>query len=188
MEVWKDIPGYEGLYEASSYGNIRSKEGKTTSSATCSKRVWKQRIMKQKYRKGTNGRLDAMITLWKNGSPHYYLVSRLIASTFCDNLLYTSMTVNHKDGNPLNNNADNLEWLSVADNIRYGFENGQFASFMKPVTAINPKNYLDKLFASSYAEMDRKLGQYRGYTSRMIGLNSDILYSKSGKVYHITPF
>lgn len=188
MEVWKDIPGYEGLYEASSSGSIRSKEGKTTSSVTCSKRVWKQRIMKQKYKKGKNGRLDAMITLWKNGAPHYHLVSRLIASTFCDNLLYTSMTVNHKDGNPLNNNADNLEWLTAADNIKYGFENGQFSSFMKPVTAFNPKNHLDTIFASSYAEMDRQLGQYRGYTSRMIGLNSDVLFSKSGQVYQIMPF
>lgn len=63
-----------------------------------------------------------MVTLWKDNKPHSHLVSRLIATTFIKNLLNSDYTVNHKDGNPLNNSADNLEWLSRADNIKYGFK------------------------------------------------------------------
>lgn len=47
-ELWKDIPGYEGLYQASNLGRIRSAPGKTTSSARYKVRVWKVRIIKAK--------------------------------------------------------------------------------------------------------------------------------------------
>lgn len=183
MEAWIDIPNYEGLYEASSEGRIRTKEGKTTSSARFNVRVWKQRIMKQKFRKGRNGRLDAMVCLWKDGEPHYHLVSRLIASAFHGDMLYTSLTVNHKDGNPLNNRSDNLEWLTRSDNIRYGFENGQFESFMKRIEAVCKNG--DRICARSYADMDRKLGRYRGYTSRMIASGFVELISSDGTEYCI---
>lgn len=187
MEIWKDIPGYESLYEASDKGNIRTKEGKTTSSARFEKRTWKQRILKQKYRKAKNGRLDAMVTLWKENKPHYYLVSRLVAATFCGNMLHTAMTVNHIDGNPLNNSASNLEWMSRIDNIKYGFLNGQYSSIAKAISVTN-KNDGWIIYAESYSEMDRKLGQYHGYTSRMIKLKSTTLYDKSKQAYHINPF
>lgn len=183
METWIDIPHYEGLYEASSEGRIRSKEGKTTSSARYKTRVWKQRIMKQKYRKGKSGRLDACVCLWKDRTPHYYLVSRLIASAFHGDMLYTSLTVNHKDGNPLNNNADNLEWLTRVDNIKYGFENGQFERFMKRIEAVDKNGC--KISARSYAEMDRKLGRYKGYTSRVIASGFMKLINSCGSEYCI---
>ncbi len=186
MEIWKEIPGYIDLYEASNTGKIRTKEGKVTKSARFERRVWKQRILKQKYKKAKNGRLDAMVTLWKDGKPFYHLVSRLIAATFHENMLNTNYTVNHKDGNPLNNNESNLEWLTRQENIKYGFKNGQFAHIMKPITATNEK--AQTLFACSLAEMDRQLGQYRGYTSRMTKANSIYLYNKAGERFKINPF
>lgn len=186
MEIWKDIPCYRGLYEASDKGNIRSKEGKTTSSARCKKRTWKQRIIKQKYRKTKHGRCDAMVILWKDKKPHSHLVSRLIATTFIKNLLYSDYTVNHKDGNPLNNSADNLEWLSRADNIKYGFKNNQYRHIMKPISATNANDYT--IFAESYADMDRQLNQYHGYTSRVVSQNKTTLFSKSGDKFSIDPY
>ena len=127
-EIWKDIPSYEGLYEASTLGRIRTKEGKATSSKRFPVRVWKQRILKQKYgRRTTGGHKDARVMLWKDGKEKTWLVSRLVAMTWCEGY-DKKLTVNHKDGNPNNNNADNLEWLSLADNIRHGFENGLFST------------------------------------------------------------
>lgn len=64
--------------------------------------------------------------MWKDGKPKDFLVARLIATTFLEDLLETKMTVNHKDGNRLNNNVENLEWLSLADNIKYGFQYNQY--------------------------------------------------------------
>ena len=183
MEMWKDIPNYEGLYEASNTGQIRTKAGKATSSAKYHKRVWKQRIMKQKFRIAKNGRVDAAICLWKDGKPHYHLVSRLIASAFHGDMLFTSMTVNHKDGDTLNNASDNLEWLTRADNIKYGFANGQFKSIMKPIIVVN--NQGKQIHARSFAEMDRKLGRYRGYTSRRLSSGIFELISSDGTAYCI---
>ena len=50
-EIWKDVVGYENLYEVSNYGRIRTHENKTTSSARFKERHWKQRILKQKFQK-----------------------------------------------------------------------------------------------------------------------------------------
>ena len=129
MEQWKDIPGYEGLYQASTQGSIRTCEGKTTSSARFEKRVWKQRILKQKLYKNRKGRIDARVSLWKDGIEKTWLVSRLVAITWCDGYLQ-GLTVNHKNGNPLDNSADNLEWLTRAENIKHGFREGLYKNWM----------------------------------------------------------
>ena len=132
MEQWKAIPGYEGLYEASNLGRIRTAEGKTTSSARFPHRVWKQRIMKQKYQKRKSGSgEDARICLWKDGQEKTFLVARLVALTWCDG--YTDgLTVNHKDGNPVNNCSDNLEWVSLSDNIKHAFRAGLYPQSKAP--------------------------------------------------------
>lgn len=124
-EKWKDIPGYEKLYQASTLGRIRTCEGKTTSSARFSHRVWKQRILKQKCTKNLKGRKDCRVELWKDGKHKTFLVSRLIALTWCDGYK-EGFTVNHINGDCLDNSANNLEWLSRGDNIRHGFANGLY--------------------------------------------------------------
>jgi hypothetical protein len=127
MEQWKDIPGYEGLYQASTDGRIRTAEGKTTASARFPHRVWKQRIMKLKYQTRKSGRSkDARVCLWKDGKEKTFLVSRLVALAWCDGYA-DGLTVNHKDGDPMNNHPDNLEWISLADNIRHGFRTGLYS-------------------------------------------------------------
>ena len=125
MEEWKDIPGYEGLYQASTQGQIRTCEGKVTSNARYGKRVWKQRILKQKCCQNAKGRSDLRVELWKGNSHKTWLVSRLIAMTWCDGYR-DGWTVNHINGNPMDNRAENLEWLSLGDNIRHGFAIGLY--------------------------------------------------------------
>ena len=124
-EEWKDIPGYEGLYQASTQGRIRTCEGKVTSNARFPHRVWKQRIMKQKYTTNRKGRSDCRVELWKGKEHKTWLVSRLVALTWCDGFK-EGYTVNHKNGNMLDNRSDNLEWLSHGDNIRHGFAHGLY--------------------------------------------------------------
>lgn len=125
MEEWKDIPGYEGIYQASTDGRIRTVEGKSTFSKRHGKRVWKQRVLKQKCNAGCKGRRDFRIELWKDGNHKTWLVARLVALTWCEGY-QDGLTVNHIDGNYLNNNAYNLEWVSLSDNIRLGFETGLY--------------------------------------------------------------
>ena len=78
MEKWKAIPEYEGIYEASDLGKIRTADGKTTWTDRHGARHWKQRILKQKWRRRQNGRRsDARVCLWKDGTD---AISSLYAS------------------------------------------------------------------------------------------------------------
>lgn len=128
MEQWKAIPGYEGLYEASNLGQIRTAEWKITSNARYQRRVWKQRVMKQKVADRKSGKhKDARVCLWKDGKEKTWLVSRLVALAWCEGF-HDGLTVNHIDGNPLNNAASNLEWVSLGENIRHAFSTGLIQS------------------------------------------------------------
>lgn len=183
--MWAYIPGYEGLYEASTDGRIRTVLGKTTQNKLYSKRVWKQRELKQskKYRHKSKINYDYTVTLWKDNIPHKYLVSRLIAATYHGNNLNTDLTVNHIDGNPLNNNADNLEWITREENVKYGFANGQYSTTMKRLTIMSSSGIVFEF--DSYSDVDKFLTQYRGYTSRAMQLGLTKIKSKKGKVYFV---
>ena len=181
MEQWKDIPGFDGIYEASTEGRIRSKEGKTTVSRIHGIRHWKQRIIKQKWARRKNGKSsDARVALWKEGKPHYFLVSRLIALTWCDG--YTEgATVNHIDGDPANNAAENLEWLSLQENILHGFENGLYPT-QKNCTLVKEDG--SQMFFRSLSQASLFLGRSIKYVSLCLQRNKNAM-SADGEVYQI---
>ena len=180
VEEWKDIPGYEGLYQASTAGRVRTCEGKTTSSARFKVRVWKQRIMKQKITANSKGRKDCRVELWKNGKHKTYLVSRLVAMTWC-NGYSDQLTVNHIDGNPLNNSYLNLEWVSKTENIKHGFENGLYHKQKRCGLKRSDGNIL---FYRSQAQASRHIGRTNNYISGCIKHGRNAV-SKSGETYEI---
>ena len=113
MEEWKSIPGYEGLYEVSSYGRVKSLEISYTR---------KNGIMDHKpeiiLSPKNNGTGYFMVCLYKNKTHKYYLIHRLVALAFLpnpDNL----PCVNHKDEDKTNNKVDNLEWCDHKYNSNY---------------------------------------------------------------------
>lgn len=165
MENWRGIPGYEGIYEASDMGRIRTCEGKTTSNALYPLRIWKQRVLKQRHqkRKGSK-KTDARVSLWKNGMESTHLVSRLVAMAWCPGFEQTS-TVNHIDGNPENNRAGNLEWVTLTENIQKGFECGLYKT-QKPVDLIGKDGTVVRF--RSMACASRYLGKNSGYISCLI--------------------
>ena len=102
-EIWKDIPDYEGIYQVSNLGNIKSFT-----------KVSNGHILKPCISKGYK-----YVCLNKNGKHKNYAVHRLVALAFVKNP-YGYKVVNHKDENKLNNNADNLEWCTSHYNFNYG--------------------------------------------------------------------
>lgn len=180
-EIWKPIPGYEGLYEASSLGRIRTADGKTTSSARFPHRVWRQRIMKQKWRnRKSSERSDARICLWKDGKEKTHLVARLIAMSFLP-VPYDKLTVNHIDGNPQNNAVDNLEWVSLAENIRLGFQTGLYKTTQKPMTLVD--EYGNEIRFASQMETSRFLGRNHGYVNCLVKRGQRFATAQDGTKY-----
>lgn len=163
LEVWKDIPGFEGIYQASSFGRIRTCNGKTTFTKFHGIRKWKQRILRYK---GENQQTGYRVTLWKNGKSKDYLVARLVALTF---LGISDLTVNHIDGNRFNNKIENLEWCSLSENIRKGFETGLYKN-QKKVLLINKKTG-EKIVFRSLSQGDIFLKKNHSYLSDKIKRN-----------------
>ena len=116
-EVWKDVVGYEGLYQVSNLGKVRSLT-----------RIVERSDKTVRLR---NGKMLSLIkksdnyistTLFRNGKKKTVLVHRLVASAFIPNP-NGFQEVNHKDENPSNNHVDNLEWCDRSYNINYGNRN-----------------------------------------------------------------
>jgi len=179
-ELWKDIPGYEGIYQASTCGRIRSVDGKTTQSVRHGERKWKERILKPKAC-SNYACIGYRVSLWKEKKAHDYLVARLVAATFIKNNLSTNLTVNHLDGDRLNNNIENLEWLTLSDNIKYGFEAGQFPQKETILTDIETGETL-QFRSQSMAGV--AIGRNTGYISLCIR-KSRVATAKDGKKYTI---
>lgn len=106
-EIWKDIPGYEGLYKVSNIGRIKSLNYG---------RMKKEQVLKPKRASCYD------VVYLSDGKGHKYrTVHSLVAEAFIENPEEKAQ-VNHLDGNKRNNTADNLEWVTPAENIRHSVQ------------------------------------------------------------------
>lgn len=161
-EIWKDIPNYNG-YQVSNYGRVRT-YNKITKTEKHGERHWKNRILKFK---GKTPRTGYRVDLWKKGNHKSFLVARLVAFTFYEKDINNhNLTVDHLDGNRLNNNINNLELVSLEENIKRAFENGLNPSQIK-VKIINKNTNYDKTYRS-LSQASVAIGYNKGYISEKI--------------------
>lgn len=110
METWIDVKDYEGLYQVSNYGRIKS----------VAKLIFNGKIyffrdeLILKPRKLPNGYIQ--VSLCKNNKYKTFYAHRLVACAFLENK-NNKPQVNHKNGNKSDNRAENLEWVTVSENI-----------------------------------------------------------------------
>lgn len=116
QEIWKDIAGYEGSYQVSNLGRIKS---------LVRKNVTKEKILNG----GNNG--DGYIKVSLNNKLHY--VHRLVADAFIPKIEGRNF-VNHKDENKSNNNVNNLEWCTNKENINHSVDKLHHPNFLKTNT------------------------------------------------------
>ncbi len=109
-EIWKPILGYEGLYEVSNLGKVRSLNWKN-----------KKGVVHELTYKLTRNYFSVGLT--KQGKQKWHKVHRLVATAFIDNP-ENKPQVNHKDCNKLNNCVSNLEWCTASENMRHAENNG----------------------------------------------------------------
>lgn len=120
-EKWMSIQDYEGLYEISNFGQVKSLDREFTSISKgkfCVKR-WKGRILKPKYRK--DGYVN--ITLAKHGINKVLFVHRLVGQAFIENP-ENKPEINHIDGIKTNLFVGNLEWSTKSENKKHAFDTG----------------------------------------------------------------
>lgn len=131
-EIWKAIPGYEGIYEASNCGRIRSVDRVSVGRWGHNKR--RSHILTQTKCHGEYRQVRFSI----DGIKSQPLVHRLVAQTFIPNP-HNLPQVNHKDGDAANNHVDNLEWCTASQNcIHRGRVLGKWVGHQKqPVRCIN---------------------------------------------------
>lgn len=122
-EVWKDVVGYEGLYQVSNLGRLKSLEKSTKFYSGYQKKICERKYPERIICKNhiSNGYLQ--IELFKNGKVKRLTMHRIVAKTFIPNP-NNYPCVNHKDGNKLNNNANNLEWCTYKQNTEHAIKTG----------------------------------------------------------------
>ena len=165
-EIWKDVAEYEGFYQVSNKGNVRSVARKDSIG-----RKRDGRILKPAYDRG--GYLN--VGLCKNGKSKTKNVHRLVAETFIPKPK-GFLEVNHKDENKSNNRVENLEWCTREYNNTYGT---RIEMVCKKVKAVNIKTGEAVTF-NSVKEAGRKghhcgvvsmacRGVYKDSTGKLVG-------------------
>lgn len=119
-EVWKDIKGYEGLYQISNLGRVKSLSRIVVFRGR--ERLQKETIL----REATSRKGYSLVSLQKEGTAKTQKVHRLVAKAFIPNQ-QNYPQVNHKDENKKNNCVDNLEWCDCKYNNNYGLRTSKIS-------------------------------------------------------------
>lgn len=116
-EIWKDIEGYEGYYQISNLGQVKSlsRESKNR----CGKITLKEKLLKSYL----NNQKYVNVNLYKYGKRKSFKVHRLVAIHFIPNF-ENKLEVNHIDGDKSNNCTNNLEWCTAKENTQHAHKNG----------------------------------------------------------------
>ena len=126
-EVYKDIVGFEGIYQVSNFGNVKNQHGK----------ILKTYQINSGY---------LCLKLHATGKRSSHLVHRLVATAFLDN---PKPEVNHIDGNKHNNTLTNLEWCTRSENTQHALKTGLMV-YNKPTAGLktirNTSGYYGVLF------------------------------------------
>ena len=164
--IWKDIKGYEGMYQVSDQGDIKSLR---KWSGTCYRKeriLSKNRLTKDGYHR---------VSLAKDGKYKDFSVHRLVAQAFIPNP-ENKLTVNHKNGDKLDNRVENLEWATREENMQHAYDNGLKKS-IKGSSNSNSKLSDDdvRYIRKHYKRRDKTFGTVGlakkfGTTPRVIGL------------------
>ncbi|MBQ8626170.1 MAG: NUMOD4 motif-containing HNH endonuclease [Agathobacter sp.] len=186
MENWKDIFGYEGLYQVSDQGRIKSLERWVPRTGQTPKLIPETII---RLKEGAYYRVN----LHKDGKMKTFLVHRIVAAAFIPNPNGYKI-VNHKDGNKHNNVVENLEFCTSRDNNRHAREHGLHIDNINGLLNANKENSIivqcykeGKLLHTDTSSKQMALwlkdNQHLEATTSAIA-RAVRSYSQSEKVYH----
>lgn len=165
VEIWRDVIGWEEFYQVSNLGRIKAKERVMYYDRNLGRGIEKKTVYEKIRKPKLNKHIGyLMVGLNGKGKSVNVTVHSMVARAFIEN--YKSegrgkgKSVNHKDGNKLNNCSENLEVISVKDNIRHAFKNNL-------VPSAHRVKYENVIYFSK-AEMRRRLKISEKKQNRMI--------------------
>ena len=147
IEIWKDIKGYEGLYQVSNWGRVKSLERVVQFGNQ--KRIVKSKIRKLKYviiHPKYPNYTQTIVTLYNKQKRKDFIVGRLVAETFIPNP-ENKPCVDHKNTDPTDNRVENLRWVTYKENSNnpITLSNMSIAQKGKPGLKGNKNKYSKKV-------------------------------------------
>lgn len=180
MEKWQEIEGYEGYYEISNLGRIKSLE-QTKENSLGFKFYRKEQILKQQI----NHKGYCVATLNKEGKRKTLFVHRLVALAFIKNL-ENKPQVNHIDCNKNNNKVENLEWVTGSENCKHAYDNNLNINLKNKAIKTSKKISCfkdgEKIIFNSINECARSIKSTQANIQRIL---KDGNFSKNGKYRYI---
>lgn len=125
VEIWKNIPDYEGLYQVSNLGNVKSMARFVRKINGSNGYIAERQMKFYLNKKGYN-----LITLFKNGVKKNFFVHRLVWIAF-NGSVPSNLQINHIDEDKNNNALENLNLLTCKENINYGSRNKKVSGHYK---------------------------------------------------------
>lgn len=166
-EIWKDVKGYEGKYQVSNYGRIKSLSRLNRAGVKINEKVLKPKHAPNRY---------VRVHLSTGEGYKWELVHRLVADAFVERKSEDHNIVNHLDNNPSNNHADNLEWTTYKGNMQWASKQGRMSGnphnfdiaheqSKKPVIAID--SHGNRYRFESQTEASNVLGVNSGHIAKL---------------------
>lgn len=146
IKDWKDIEEFNGAYQISSHGEVRSADRSVLRKSKNGKEhILKIHGTKLKLRlaggKKKNGRYH-QVMLSKNGAPYYRYVHRLVAQAFIPTVDGKKI-INHKNGVKTDNRVENLEWSTMSENMQHAYDSGFMPTKIGPNSKFDECDVLD---------------------------------------------
>lgn len=175
MENWIPIIGYEGFYEISDKGRVKSVERKVFNRSILGDGVYRtvpEKILKPEIMKGS-----CVVHLQKDGSSKGFRVHRLVAEHFIGKPDSDGLVIFHKDGNKQNNCVKNLEWITAKESTQRAIADGRrkpaTEETKRKISEASKKVWSDEVARKNFGDKSRERWQKKDYKEQVSKAISD---------------